>query len=341
MVEPSSLTVNAATGRRLPSFARNLGVALEPLAQSVGIDMEDFQHPSRRLRLDAFMRLLHLLEIVSGDDSVGLRYALHFQQGDTGPFGFALMHAPSLGKALEIYRTYQRVAADYAHFDVREGNDEVSVDWNYARPIDYPVQYTDLTAGLLVKMARHFLGDDWVPRRAQLLRGRPRNGALHREQFGSGLTFNSSAFNRISFAAADLDAASGRDDPRLFEIMEENCRTALAALSQSRDLRLQVADQILALLPAGAASLPRVAAELAIGERSLQRRLGSLGTHFEAVLEETRRGLSDRLLAGDTPLAEISYRCGYSNASAYSRAARGWYGMSPQAMRLHLRVQDT
>ena len=75
----------------------------------------------------------------------------------------------------------------------------------------------------------------------------------------------------------------------------------------------------------------------AMSERSLQRRLGELGTTFEALVEETRRNLSDRLLATATPLSEISYRCGYSNASAYSRAARGWYGMAPQAKRRHLR----
>jgi AraC-like DNA-binding protein len=175
----------------------------------------------------------------------------------------------------------------------------------------------------------------------ELLRQRPRSTALHRSCFGPSVSFQSAGSNAIFFPAAGLDSASGTDDPRLFEMMEAACQAALASSNRGRDLRLQVAEQIIELLPQGEATLGNVAQALAIGERSLQRRLGELGTSFEKIVEQTRRDLSDRLLAGDTPLSEISYQCGYSNASAYSRAARGWYGMAPQAMRQRLRSKTT
>ncbi len=337
MAQPLPQTVVATAGRRLDEFAAQQGIALAPLAQSVGIDIADLQRSDHRLRLDSFMRLLHLLEIVSGDDCIGLRYALHFRQGDSGAFGFAILNAPTLREALRIYQTYQRIVADNSFFEATEERGEVVICWRYARLIDYPAQYTDFRAALLVKIMRGFLGPAWTPERVQLLRPRPRNTSLHRSHFGSGVSFGTGPLNLLSFAVADLDASSRHDDPRLFEMMEETCRTALAAIDRSRDLRLQVSEQVQALLPTGSVTLARVSAALAMGERSLQRRLAELGTNFEALVEDTRRDLSDRLLAGDTPLAEISYLCGYSNASAYSRAARSWYGMSPRAARLRQR----
>lgn len=330
-------TVVASAGRRLEEFALLRNISLGPLAESVGIDVADLQRSDRRISLEALMRLFHLLEIVSGDDCLGLRYALHFRQGDSGAFGFAILHAPTLREGLRIYQTYQRIVADNSHFDIAEKQDEVTVSWRYTRLIDYPEQYTDFRAGLLVKILRSFLGPEWTPRRVELLRPRPRNVALHRDHFGSGLSFQTSSLNSLSFAAAALDVPSGKDDPRLFEMMEASCQAALAAIDRSRDLRLHVAEHILELLPWGEANLPRIAAAMAMGERSLQRRLGDLGTSFEKLVEETRRDLSERLLGTTAPLSEISYRCGYSNASAYSRAARGWYGMSPLAMRQRLR----
>lgn len=331
----------AAAGRRLEEFARLQGIALAPLAQSVGIEVADLQRADLRVNLDAFMRLFHLLEIVSGDDCFGLRYALHFRQGDSGAFGFAVLHAPTLREGLRIYQTYQRLVADNSHFDMIEEKDEVTIRWRYTRLIDYPDQYTDFRAALLVKVIRGFLGPAWKPRRVELLRPRPRSTTLHKAHFGSGVSFQTASLNTFTFPAAELDTPSGTDDPRLFEMMEAACRAALESIDRSRDLRLQVTEQILALLPWGEANLPRVAAAMAMGERSLQRRLGELDTNFERLVEETRRDLSDRLLGTATPLSEISYLCGYSNASAYSRAARGWYGMSPQAMRQRLKGQAT
>lgn len=334
-------TVNASAGRRLEEFTRQQGIELEPLARSVGIDVADLSQIDRRINLEAFMRLMHLLEIVSGDDCIGLRYALHFRQGDSGPFGFAILNAPTLREGLRIYQTYQRLIADNSHFDITEDRDEVTIRWRYTRLIDYPEQYTDFRAALLVKVLRGFLGPEWAPGRVELLRPRPRSLGLHRSHFGSGVSFQTASLNTLTFAAAGLDAASGKDDPRLFEMMEASCRKALDAIDRSRDIRLQVTEHILMLLPLGEANLTRVALAMGMGERSLQRRLSELGTNFETLVAETRRDLSDRLLATRAPLSEISYRCGYSNASAYSRAARGWYGMAPQNMRQRLRGRIT
>lgn len=333
--------VIATAGRRLEEFARQRRIELAPLAQSVGIDVADLNHADRRVSLESIMRLLHLLEIISGDDCIGLRYAQFYRQGDSGAFGFAVMHAPTLREAVRIYRTYQRVIAENAYFDIIEGLAEVVIRWRYSRLMEYPDQYTDFRAGLLVKILRSFLGPEWVPMRVLLMRPKPRNLTLHREQFGAALSFQTGSLNEIAFPASDLDAPSGHDDPRLFEMMEATLQTSLAAIDRSRDLRLQVTEKILALLPSGEASLAQVASSMAMGERSLQRRLSSLGTNFERLVEDTRRDLSDRLLTTDRPLAEISYLCGYSSASAYSRAARGWYGMSPQGVRRRLKGQDT
>lgn len=330
-------TIVAATGRRLSEFAERAGVDITPLAESVGINPAVLNRTDLRIDLGSFMRLLHLLEVVSGDDCTGLRFADEFQLGDTGAFGFALLHAPDLREALRVYRSYQRISADCSHLEIVEERGGVAIRWGYGRLSDYPAQYADFHAALIVKMLRRFMGAQWVPRQVAMQRTPPRNIALHRSHFGAAIEFDVASANTIAFAAADLDRRSGADDPRLFEMMEASCRATLATLDRSKDLRLRVIEQVTALLPLGEANLQRVAEATAMSERSLQRRLGELGTTFEALVEETRRNLSDRLLATATPLAEISYCCGYSNASAYSRAARGWYGMAPQARRRQLK----
>ncbi|ASP38776.1 hypothetical protein CHH28_08810 [Bacterioplanes sanyensis] len=68
--------------------------------------------------------------------------------------------------------------------------------------------------------------------------------------------------------------------------------------------------------------------------RNLQRRLQTLGTNYQTLLDEARRSLAMTLLAdASLPLYEISFRIGYTEPSAFYKAFRRWTGMTPGAYR--------
>jgi len=68
--------------------------------------------------------------------------------------------------------------------------------------------------------------------------------------------------------------------------------------------------------------------------RTLQRRLGNAGARFvdlvDAVREEQARLL---VRAAELPLAEITYRLGYAELSAFLRAFKRWTGSTPNEFR--------
>lgn len=81
-------------------------------------------------------------------------------------------------------------------------------------------------------------------------------------------------------------------------------------------------------------SLTSLAAEAGMSERTLQRRLQDRGVRFRDLLEEARRQVAIELLtAGDTPIAEIAWRLGYSDTTSFAHAFRRWTGVSPGAAR--------
>ena len=68
--------------------------------------------------------------------------------------------------------------------------------------------------------------------------------------------------------------------------------------------------------------------------RSLQNRLAQHNTTFERVLSDTRRSLAERYLRdSDIPLTEIAFLLGFSEQSAFTRAARAWFGCPPSQLR--------
>ncbi len=81
--------------------------------------------------------------------------------------------------------------------------------------------------------------------------------------------------------------------------------------------------------PAGA-----VARRLGLGQRTLQRRLGEIGTTYAAELENTRKSLAEGYLRDATlSLAEVAYLLGYDEQPSFFRAFRRWHGTTPGAWR--------
>lgn len=91
------------------------------------------------------------------------------------------------------------------------------------------------------------------------------------------------------------------------------------------------------LLSTGACSAGSVAVELHLHTRSMQRQLHDEGTTFGAILEDERRNLAARYLSEpDLPVAQIARLLGYTEQSAFARAFRGWFDLTPRAYRARL-----
>ncbi len=76
---------------------------------------------------------------------------------------------------------------------------------------------------------------------------------------------------------------------------------------------------------------------LALSPRTLARRLREEGESFKSLLAEIRRELGEKyILDKSKSLTEISFLLGFSEASSFSRAYRGWTGQSPSDHRSEL-----
>jgi|GEM_PF-6497404 len=87
-------------------------------------------------------------------------------------------------------------------------------------------------------------------------------------------------------------------------------------------------------LDEGNVNLKRVAAQLRMSERSLQRRLADEGEIFDAIVDALRRDLAPRYLADPKiAVAEVAYLLGYSEPSPFHRAFKRWTGRMPAEAR--------
>lgn len=137
-----------------------------------------------------------------------------------------------------------------------------------------------------------------------------------------------------------LFAVSERQAPRattlnpLIELLGEFSRKLASAANPPSPFRRTVEECIEPLLATGEASIDRVAHSLGLSRQTLYRRLKAEGVTFEALLDELRHRTALKLLRDDhLSVKQASWRLGFSEPAAFSRAFKRWTGTSPGAMR--------
>jgi AraC-like DNA-binding protein len=154
--------------------------------------------------------------------------------------------------------------------------------------------------------------------------------AVMRELFLGALpTRYDDAAGRLTFPASYLHQELPRASPATRALAEAMCADLASRRRDSSGLAQQVRI-LLAQRLAFDPSIGGVAAALAVGERTLRRRLAEEGHTFQALLDEVRISLAGRLLGtGSLTVAQVAHRLGYAESASFIHAHRRWHGTTP------------
>ena len=155
---------------------------------------------------------------------------------------------------------------------------------------------------------------------------------MYRDILGCKVLFEQDA-NELRFSAAVLDIPFSLADASVAELCARQCEDILRQISGDTAI---VDDVQRALLhhPGSMPDLEAVADKLHLSTRTLRRRLQEAGTSFGAVLTGVRMGLAvEYLLNTRLPPKEISYLVGYSDVTAFHRAFKKQFGVTPKDYR--------
>ncbi len=141
-----------------------------------------------------------------------------------------------------------------------------------------------------VELGRNGTGERLVPLRVELKRPAASRPALER-YFGCQVSFDAQV-NRITFRREDLDKQFVTYNKDLLDVLAPELDRRLESL----DVPESVADQtrwvLRRRLTAGRPDIRSVATEMAMSERSLQRRLTDEGVSFQTLVSETRHQMA-------------------------------------------------
>lgn len=106
----------------------------------------------------------------------------------------------------------------------------------------------------------------------------------------------------------------------------------VAAIERPSAFRREVEARMKIHLETGEVGIDRVAGDLGMSRQTLYRRLKEEGVTFEDLLDKLRHRLALRYLKEERmSVKATSYRLGFSDPAAFSRAFKRWTGSPPRA----------
>jgi AraC-like DNA-binding protein len=110
-----------------------------------------------------------------------------------------------------------------------------------------------------------------------------------------------------------------------------------AAVAEQEPTRT-VADDVRMILGRGMhgerPTVEKIADEMRMSPRTLQRRLEAAGTTYQALLDEVRRQSARRLLANtNLDAGEVAFLLGFEELNSFTRAFHAWEGTTPTRWR--------
>ncbi|WP_394846206.1 AraC family transcriptional regulator [Pendulispora brunnea] len=305
-----------------------LGVDVRRVLDRAGILPSRFQTSRARISPAELFAFWRAVEEVMPARDIGLRVGSEALPHQLDIVTMTALHSPSLGEALKKFARYKRlVCSERVSVEVAGGEARISFHWMHLEE-SMPMLLVDATFSTLVVVGRRGSGAPIIPVRVELARRRAEEALFHRH-FGCEIHFDAS-LDRLVFDEKDLARPFLTHNADLLELMlptlESQLRERLTSRSLADDVRTALGRRMHGERP----SVEKIAEDMHISPRTLQRRLEELGTTYQKLLDDVRRDTSLRLLA-HTNLEpnEVAYLLGFEEVNSFTRAFHGWEGTTP------------
>jgi AraC-like DNA-binding protein len=323
----------------IPVVLRGLGADPARVLAGAGLDPAVFDEPDYLIPLASLGRLMKHCVAATGCQHFGLLVGQQSGLQRLGLVGLVVRYSPDVGTALSKLGSYMHLHNAGAVTTVSAAGDATILSFDIHQPnVEAVEQIVDGAIAALFNAMRSLCGDDWQPLEVRFAHRWPDDIKPFRRFFRAPLHFDSEQASLV-FSSHWLDHRLAGADVELQQLLQQQI-DALEA-RHGDEFPAQVRSVLRTGLLTGHGSAVQVAALFSIHVRTLRRRLGTFGTSFKSLADESRFEISRQMLSSTSlDVSQIAASLGYADASAFTRAFRRWSGTTPAAWRVGNRAEE-
>ena len=323
----SPLTLPAHDLRVFLDGLGRLGYSVEALLAAAALDRADLTSPDVRVPCDAYGAVLTRAQQQRFTPNLALELARVTPIGAWPLIDYLIVTADTVEAGVRQLARYLQISGAPFSIQVRDDVEPIRVE------------LTTLTAPFAMEfeaalIVLHFRKEaDGVFDVSVSFTHALDDGAEFSRILGCPVASNA-PWSGISLSRQTWRLPLRRRDPVLRQVLERHADEILARLPARTGLALEVQRLLAARVTGGDTRIEWVGRELGMSARTLQRRLADEGLSFQKLLDDARKVAAGRHLAESTlAIGEIAYILGYSEAAAFHRAFKRWYGTTPETFR--------
>lgn len=306
------------------------------MLQSVGIDPGPPMSPSQMVSADDYYSFFERAAAVdSNPTTLPLRVGAAMSCDDYGAFGLAWKSATDLRGSYGRAERFARILTSVSTYTVEWVDNGAFMHLNRIGSRSLGLRLSnEATIASIASISRQVSTKKFKPIAVFFKHRPPKVIAAHEKYFGSPVHFDSDK-DALLVSSETMRTPNKLGDNSISSFFDRHLISELSKFTDQNLLVRQVRIHITQALSEGVPAISDVARQLGMSGRTLQRRLSELGYTYQALVDDSRRQLADRLLReSDYSLAEVAFMTGFSEQSAFTRSFKRWKGQTPRSFRL-------
>jgi AraC-like DNA-binding protein len=312
----------------------HMGISRRMCLKGTGIMLSQLDQPQSRVTFQQELAFYRNALQLTGDPMIGLKLGEPFIPPRYGLFGYALLSASTLRRAMKLAVNFGQLTFSFFSFEFGESGNQSYFSMQDPPPIERELLdvYLDRDMSAAVVGFGEVLGRRLPLDRVHLAHDGHGRQQAYRDYFSCDIEFSAYP-SKLLFGSDLLDELLPQRDPDTSHYFRQQCQMLIAKLKHQSFF----ADDVRMLLLARPGQFPdinHIAEKLHVSVRTLRRRLNTEGSSFRELLDEVRFQLArEYLLETRLHLAEISDLLGYTEPANFSHAFKRWSGQSPRSFR--------
>lgn len=327
-------TIQAKAVEKIVRAAAARGVNAQVLFRAAKVEANGLDDPDRRIPFAQVAALYEHGAKLTGDDAFGLHVGESVDLTAFDVLGYSVLNSSTLGEALDRIVRYNFIWTNGSYFSIDQTSALTRILYIYLdESIVQRRHDAEMTFAALASLSRLITNTDLLPARVTFQHDRPPRITEHQRIFQCPVEFSADS-NQFFIESAALSRPIFKADPGLCAVLDRHAEALMARYPRNDTLVERVRTIIKDDLRGGQASLERIADNLGMSGRTLQRKLREHGTSHQELLDQMRRDLALRYLREpEMAICEVAYLLGFSESSALHRAFKRWTGQTPKEFR--------
>ncbi len=298
------------------------------------LPLDLFTRKDASLSTDEYFRFWQALEFIAGDELFPLKMIQGLSSETFDPPIFAALCSKNLNIALKRISQFKLLIGPmHLKVDVNTEQTHISLHFLDIKLTSVPASLIAMELAFFVQLARMATRENIQPLQAVIPGEIPQTQAQAYTEF-LGITPVVGNEIALTFSADDANKPFITENVQMWSFFEKGLNTRLSEITSEEGMSERAKAMLLEMLPSGETTMDTLAKRLNISRRTLQRRLQSEKTSFQAILANVREELARHYVTQSAiPYYQISFLLGYEDPNSFFRAFHAWTGVTPDSMR--------